>query len=386
MSDTSAIDEKNENISSSTPGGLSQTKNFLVSILVIVGVIFIYFTYSGLILFGCKLAQSNILPTEKKCHPYSDTKPTIQPVQTNIFTTFTDPQMSKKMNFPYNVYNSSNKVLDLFRNYKEEHDSNFMANYFISIVESLIVDNYSAINFIANIMNGLPEIVILLFGPFLVSFISTFIFLYDHLYVMYLWFANMGWFFKKNTNTNIHNKPVWEDVTIVNPIDYGCAIGLIVLFCILFWWLLLTLPVLPFLTMSWCLFTCIAYEAEMGGKSITSLNIIKELFKYYKVTFMTIISFFLIGSAFSNLGAIPGIFSIITIVLIYYGIITIDIFKVHPEDGISAITSYTQAKKSCNYKGINEKDNHGLLYNLIFGQNGGSITKELKKIGEKMSG
>ena len=386
MSDTSAIDEKNENSSSTAPGGLSQTKNFLVSILVIVGVIFIYFTYSGLILFGCKLAQSNILPTEKKCYPYSDTKPTIQPVQTNIFTTFTDPQMSKKMNFPYNVYNSSNKVLDLFRNYKEEHDSNFMANYFISIVESLIVDNYSAINFIANMMNGLPEIVILLFGPFLVSFISAFIFLYDHLYVMYLWFANMGWFFKKNTNTNVNNKPVWEDVTIVSPIDYACAIGLIILFCILFWGLLLTLPVLPFLTMSWCLFTCIAYEAEMGGKSITSLNIIKELFKYYKVTFMTIISFFLIGSAFSNLGAIPGIFSIITVVLIYYGIITIDIFKVNPEDGISAITSYTQAKKSCNYKGSNEKDNHGLLYNLIFGQNGGSITKELKNIGKKMSG
>jgi hypothetical protein len=51
-------------------------------------------------------------------------------------------------------------------------------------------------------MNGLPEIVILLFGPFIGSFISAFIFLYDHFYVIYLWFANMGWFFKKNVNTN----------------------------------------------------------------------------------------------------------------------------------------------------------------------------------------
>jgi hypothetical protein len=29
-----------------------------------------------------------------------------------------------------------------------------MANYFISIVESLITDNYSAINYISNMMNG----------------------------------------------------------------------------------------------------------------------------------------------------------------------------------------------------------------------------------------
>lgn len=387
-SDTSAIDEKNEDTNSTSSGGLaSNLQKFIISVITIILVIVVYFSYSGLILFGCKLGQSNILPTEEKCYPYSDTKPDIQPVQTNIFTTFTDPQMSVKMSFPYNEYNSANKVLDLFRNYKEEHDSNFLANYFISIVETLIADNYAAINYVSNMMNGLPEIVILLFGPFIVSFISTIIFLFDHLYVMYLWFANMGWFFKKNVNTDINQKPVWEDVTIINPIDYWCAILLVILFCILFWGLLATLPVLPFLTMTWCLFTCIVYEAEMGGKSITSLTIIKDLFKYYKVTFMSIFSFFVIVSAFGSLGTIPGVFSIITLILIYFGIITIDLFKPNSEDGLSALTSYKQAKKTCNPVGKNAaKENHGLLYDLIFGQNGGSnISKELKNIGKKLS-
>jgi len=385
VNDTSAIDSKNENANSTSSGELAtNTSKFIKNIIMIIFVIVIYFSYSGFILFGCKLAQSNILPTDEKCYPCSDVKPIIQPIQTNIFTTFTDPQMSLKMSFPYNLYNSSNKVLDLFRNYKEEHDSNFMANYFISIVESLIIDNYSAINFIANMMNGLPEIVIIIFGPIIVSIISTIIFLYDHLYVIYLWFANMKWFFKKNVNTDVHKKPEWEDVTMLNTIDYFCAIGLVILFCILFWGLLMTLPVLPFLTMSWCLFTCVAYKADMGGKSITSLHIIKDIFKYYKVSFMSIFSFFVIVFAFSSLGVIPGIFSIITLALIYFGIITIDIFHPNHEVGLSKVTSYTQAKKQCNYKGTN-KENHGLLYDLMFGQNGGGIAKELKNIGKKIS-
>jgi hypothetical protein len=386
-SDTSAIDAKNEDTNLTTSGGLaSNLQKFIISVITIILVIVIYFSCSGLILFGCKLGQSNILPTEEKCYPYSDTKPEIQQVQTNIFTTFSDPQMSLKMSFPYNEFNSANKVLDLFRSYKEEHDSNFMANYFISIIESLIVGNYAAINYVLNMMNGVPEIVILLFGPFIISFISTIIFLYDHLYIMYLWFANMGWFFNKNVNNDVNHKPVWEEVTIINPIDYWCAILLVILFCILFWGLLATLPVLPFLTMSWCLFTCIVYEAQMGVKSITSLTIIKDLFKYYKVTFMSIISFFVIVTAFSNLGAISGVFSIIILALIYYGIITINLFKPNSEDGLSALTSYKQAKKTCNYLSKNgAKENHGLLYDLMFGQSGGSnITKELKNIGKKI--
>lgn len=389
-SDTPAIDAANENANPTTTAAssfASSIKKFIISVITIILVIVIYFSYSGFILFGCKLAQSNILPTEEKCYPYSDKKPDIQPIQANIFTTFTDPQLSMKMSFPYNEYNSSNKVLDLFRSYKEEYNSNFLANYFISIIESLVHDNYSVINFIANMMNGLPEIVILLFGPFIVSIISTLVFLYDHLYVMYLWFASMGWFFKKNTNTDISKKPVWENVTWTQPVDYLLSIGLVILFCFLFWILVLTLPVLPFLTMSWCLFTCIVYQAEMGGKQITSLNIIKDLFKYYKVTFMTIFSFFVIVSAFGNLGTIPGIFSIVTLAFIYFGIITIDLFKPNNEEGLGNLTSYKQAKKTCNIQGtnLNKKEKHGFLYDLIFGQKGGNISKDLKNIGKKMS-
>jgi len=197
----------------------------------------------------------------------------------------------------------------------------------------------------------------------------------------------MGWFFKTNKNAGISKKPEWVNITIINPICYCCAIALVILFCILFWGLLATLPVLPFLTLSWCVFTCIFYEAEMGGKMITALNIIKDLFKYYKVTFMTIFSFFVIVNAFGKLGTVFGIFSIITLALIYFGIITIDLFKPNAEEGLSKITSYKQAKKMCAVKGSNEmKEKHGLLYRMFFCQTGGNgISNELKNIGKKMA-
>ena len=40
-------------------------------------------------------------------------------------------------------------------------------------------------------------------------------------------------------------------------------------------------------------------------------------------------------ATFSNLGTLPGIFSILTVGLIYYGLIGLDIFKSIPESNLS---------------------------------------------------
>lgn len=383
---TSTIDEKKEETTTTSNGLTTNIGKFLKSVFSIIIIIVIYFFLGGLVLYGCKIGQANILPTNEKCYPYTNLKPDIENIPINIFTTFSEPQMSMKINFPYNKFNSSNIILDLFRNYKEEPKSNFMANYFISIIESLLQFNYSSMNFILNIMNGLPEVVIVLIGPILIGIASSLIFLFDNLYLIYLWFANMGWFFKHNSNTDLNHKPVWDDVTIVDMIDYGCAIGLVFLFFILFWVVLISLPVLPFITMCLTIFTGVNYIGVINGKSANSLTIIKDIFKYYKVTIMSIFSFFVIISAFANLGTIPGIFSIITLGLIYTGIISIDLFKGSSEEGLTKLSSYEQAKKVCNFT-TPKKEQHGLLYNLVFGnQSGGkNLTKELKKIGKNLS-
>ena len=104
---------------------------FFVSVLALVAFIIAYFFIGSLVLYSCKVGQSNILPTDEKCFPYTDNIPVIESIQTNIFTTmFTDPQLSLKLKIPYDKDNSKNMFLDILRNYKHEPHSYFLLNYF----------------------------------------------------------------------------------------------------------------------------------------------------------------------------------------------------------------------------------------------------------------
>jgi hypothetical protein len=384
-SDTSTIDEKKAESTSSNKGDyISNIGGFISTVIVLFIAIIIYYTGSGLILYVCKLAQSNILPTDINCAPYTDTEPIIQPIETNIFQTDGEKPLSMKISFPYDVYNSKNYILDMFREYKNESNSNFLANYLISMIENVIQFNYLAANKILDTLNVFfPETVLVILGPVIMAFILTFIFIANHLYLIYLWFAQMGWFFKTNKNISRTGNPEWEDVTFGSPFNYSCAIGLVILFSVLFFFSFPVITILAGLSMSWCIFSCITYKAKMGGKIISAMPIIKDTFKYYKSIIMSVISLFVIFSAWTKLGTIPGIFSIITLSLIYFGIISIDLFNPLNKENLTQIVSDAQAKKSCVFKEPPSKENNGFLYGLLFGQKGGNIIKEIKKISRK---
>jgi hypothetical protein len=123
-------------------------------------------------------------------------------------------------------------------------------------------------------------------------------------------------------------------------------------------------------------------KAIMNGKQITSFTIIKETLKHYKLSFTITMSIFVVLLAFSKLGAIPGIFSIITLGLIHWGVIGLDIFNPIKETNLSESVSYNQAIKKCPVPIKNVEKSGFFLYDLIFGQKGGNITKQLKKIGK----
>ena len=87
MSETPDIDEKrNETEGRPNSDYLIDIKNFIISIIATLIVIILYFSLGGLIIFACKLAQSNILPTDSRCYPYTNSKPDIKSIQTNIFS------------------------------------------------------------------------------------------------------------------------------------------------------------------------------------------------------------------------------------------------------------------------------------------------------------
>ena len=390
--DTSAIDEKKtENEGGSTDKDPNYGK-FLLSLLIIVFVL-IYFSFSSFILYACKIAQSNVLPTDANCYPYTDNKPEIKPIETNIFKTFfninskgeiSDP-LSMKLNIPYNDKNTKNSILDIIRQYKNSASTYFLINYFISIFEKLVSSDFTIFNYLFNGLNKLPEIIIVLIGPIILSFILPLVIIFNCFYGIYLWFSNMSWFFKKNMSEGT-GAPKWEDVSFLEPINYGCAIGLVILFTIL---LFVVAPYVWFgvVSMIFVLLTIVSYTGSMNNKNIGIFDIVLELLKFYKVSVVTIICLFVISSAFTTLGVTSGFMGIIVLFLIWYGLISINLFNKTNSINLTPLVSDEQASKSgCSSITSEKKEKHGLLYNLIFGgQTGGSITKDLKKLNKHMN-
>ena len=72
--------------------------------------------------------------------------------------------------------------------------------------------------------------------------------------------------------------------------------------------------------------------------------------------------------------------SVITVALIYGGIISMDIYRPIKETYLSKMTSYEQVKKNCK-KG--PTGNSSGIFSLF--QKGGNIATELKKLGKKLN-
>lgn len=391
--DTQNLDQKQQqkNNTSSTSTTSSQNMSgigtFLTSIVSTVITIIIFFIFGAITLYECKLAQSNILPTDLECFPYTENQLEIQKILTNIFITNTDPQESVKLSFPYDKHNTKNVLLDMFRKYKEKSNSNFLMNYFISILEGLISYSNNALNGYYNLLNGTPEMFIVLLGPIIslfyfcvVPFIGLFV-------TIYYYFSSMTWFFKENANTSSSGQANWKDVNLLDPFRYGSAFFLVFVFFILFWILLFTfMPLLPFIVFFMCFFFSLGYKGEINNEKVSLGHIIKNIFKHYKVTLMVIFTIFIVLSAFSNLGTTAGVFSIVTVVLIYFNIIPIKLFESYTPSNLTPVISFEQAQKKCIATNRKPKSFIDNMQNFFDIQKGGTITKELKKLGKKIQG
>lgn len=379
-SDTSTIDEKKIESEGGNTNDSPNYGKFLLSLLIIVFVL-IYFGISSFVLYGCKIAQSNVLPTDINCYPYTDNKPDIKPIETNIFKTlFTEEPLSMKLNIPYEE-NSKFSILDTIRQYKNTSSFLFI-NYLISIFEPLVASNFAIFNYIFNGLNKIPEIITVLLGPIILSFIVPLVIIFNCVYVFfYLWFYNMSWFFKKNTGDDGKGRTKWEDTSFLE-IKYFVGILLAILFTIV---LFLTAPYVwfSFVSVFLVLFTIATYSGKINNKNVDIFTIFLDVIKFYKVSITTIISIFIVSSAFVNLGPMSGIIGLLVLFLIWYGLISVNLFKPINPDNLTPLVSDAQAVKGiCTAPSTQTEKNekHGLLYNLVFGQKGGSIAKDLKKL------
>lgn len=384
-SDTNAIDEKKGEDTESEDNFGKDIGKFLVSLIIIIFGLILYFSAAGSVLYGCKIGQSNILPTDEKCMPYENNTPNIQPIQINIFETlFKDPALSQKITFPYEK-NNTNTILDMLRECKQKPNTNNLTAYLISIIEGLFVFNFSALNTFLNLLNQIPECLILMFGPIIMFFYTVILLFVDFFYVIYLWFYQMSWFFSVNTNTSDTGKPKWQSSMAPGKLVTGCF--LVFVFSILFFIGLLLIPFIPFISpivMLICIGTILSCKGEMNSKVVSIMSIIKDVFKYNKVTVSSVISLFVVLCAFANLGGLAGGLSILTIILIYFGMVSIDIFNSINEENMSKVTSYDQAKKTCKVAKSVEIMNLFKSLNPFSG-GGKKLTDEIKKLGKQIN-
>ena len=362
---------------------------FLLSIVILTIIVCIHIMTGGLLMYCCKLAQSNIIPTEIKCEPYGDTKPDIKSVIANIFVSQppkSDEKLSQKIKFLYEGANTKNMLLDLFKKVRESNNTFFLVNYLLSMVEDVVCLNYSSMNFFLNLMNqNLSETMILILGPFIAYFFTFFMLFIDNIYLIYLWFAKMVWFFRYNENPDDTGKPRWKSVTMLQPFSYFFAMFLIFVFFILLFVVgLVSFPFISFFSLAWCGFSLLGFKGVMNDQTVDISNILKKVFKYHKVTIMSILSFLVVLSAFSNVGGIAGIICIVAILLMVFDVVPSNIYKKNYPSDLTTLVSYAQASKTCKPFTKPQK-HHSFLYNLIFPQSGGKkLVEEIKNIGKKL--
>jgi hypothetical protein len=387
---TEDLDKKKQTSDSRTNTTDENIKNiwqFLISLIVTILSVIGYFILSSIVLYECKLAQSNIVPTNLECYPYTENYPEIQKISTNIFISNTEPQSSVKLNFPYDKYNSKSAFLEMFRKYKESPKAGSFIIYIVSILEGLFNYSNNALTIFFNFLNGMPEILVIILGPFISIIYFVIASLVGIVVFIFSYFYEMKWFFKENTNKNPSGKPVWSDINIIEPIRYCTALFLCFVFFILFWILLFTvIPILAPMIFFICFFMTLGYKGDIDNKKTTIFTIIQETFKHYKVTMTTILSIMIIRKTFNNLGLLSGIFSIIIVLLIYFKFIPMNIFEPIKATNLTALSSFEQAVKKCNPI---KNTSNGLfgLSNKFFDniKGGGDIGRELKKIHKQLN-
>lgn len=391
----SAIDDKKDNKTSNKELHLIKVGQYIRLVFLIIFLIFGYFGISGIVLYLCKLAQANILPTDSNCEPYTTnaTRYTVSPAdnEINIFSSHDVNGNPTSIKVAFHE-DTTNAIIDAINKLTNR---NFITNFFCNIITKLVVFTNSSVNTSMNVVNeNFNETFIVLFGPLIYGILCTCILLGNQVYFMYLWFASMSWFFKeKTTDSN-----TWEDISMLtSPIAWLTGMGFVILFILAFIFGFAILPFLPFILYIITMCGMLMYKFTMtnNGEAGTLFMIIKELFKEYKVTITTIISICIVSTAFTHLDKMAGFICLGVVGLMYMGIVPIHIYSQSQNIeryGFTPIVSYKQATKSCNYLSKVSQSTHGFIFNTITsmllgqqkGGKGGNLAKELTRLGKQL--
>ena len=351
ISPTELLDEAQKTPQTERVEYFTKVKEFTISTFKSGFNLLIWCILSLLVIYFCKLAQSNVLPTDVNCYPYTNEKGhESEKIETQIFTNmfFRKQRKAMTLEFPDSKNYFIDYFLKCFKEYKESQKSSFLGRFFIAIFEPLIAGNLGYYNTMFSFLNQLPEFLLVLFGPYLGFFILVIGVFYNMFSFIYNWIANLGWMWKKNANIIIDEKtgnikpgpgaPAWENVRwsnlpdLDNPNNENGKLGtsewgsclLAILLTIIFIWLLIMLIISQGLLISsticaiFFIITFLMYKIKLGGKNTSITELFIYFFKYNKLIIMSVFSFYVLSNAYTYLGSTSAGFAVFTLFCIYY--------------------------------------------------------------------
>ena len=199
--------------------------NFLLKLIII-------FLIGSRVVFACKVAQANILPTDLDCMPYTPAasndeespKYETNTPEANIDVSYVYnkdkegyKEYATKIAFQINEFSRKSYLIDKIRNIEYDPKVNPMVKYLCVVIQSLFVFYYGITNSLFNFMNSnLNESFIILLGPYLLRYLLVIIYPVSIVVSIIFCLLNLGWLMKSNKNNDAEYKhksttePVWR--------------------------------------------------------------------------------------------------------------------------------------------------------------------------------
>lgn len=355
-SDTEAIDDKKDTTPTTSPfsGTFMATmfsKLLLLGIIVVTGTCMVY---------TCRVAQSNILPTDLNLYPYTDNMPIINNGEGDILINIDVVKTSKGIfatliKFPLaeNMESLKFGLFGYLKNMIESKDAGNFQLYAATTIQQLLATNLAIINWIFNLYNSyFTESMIIFIVPFLLIFINFFTGIVNSFYLMFLWFYNLPLLFyvpsRKDSRTS------WTKGNMWSIVNWWKSIFWIFIFILLFFILGIGL-IIPILAGSITMYSILsplfmtARKADDPNKKYTLMDTFMNIIEYKLSVIMYIVSYFVISDAYSSYGSYSALVAIIACLLLYF---FTDIYKQYiPEIKTPWNSDYKQAAKNSHYTG-----------------------------------
>ena len=203
---------------------LKDVLNFLLKLIII-------FIIGSRVVFACRVAEANMLPTDIDCWPYTPVKKgeespdyETKTPKANIDVTYLYNEdkdayfsYSTKIGFEINRKSTTNYFINKIRTIENDPHVGSLVKYICVVVKNLFVIYFGATSALFNMMNlGLNESSIILLGPYLLKYILTSIYFIGLIITAVVGIINLKWLLKTNKNNDKEyshkdpEKPVWR--------------------------------------------------------------------------------------------------------------------------------------------------------------------------------